>query len=105
LIATEEEEQAAAIRYLNWMMDTERQAEFAQSIYRIPSRRTALDLALTNDVAIAPYIALLENPILPISESESGSLGRLMQDALSSVLTLEQTAAEATAYVLSEQAE
>lgn len=105
LITTEEEEQAAAIRYLDWMMDIERQAEFAQAIYRIPSRRSALDLGLAGNASIAPYLAMLENPILPISESEAGSLGRLMQDALSSVLALEQTAEEATAYVLEEQEE
>jgi len=105
LIATNADEQAAAIRYVNWMMEPERQSEFAQAIYEIPSRKTALDLGLTGNVDIAPYLAMLENPVLPISDGDVGSLGRFIQDALGSVITLESTADEASAKVLQELAE
>jgi ABC-type glycerol-3-phosphate transport system substrate-binding protein len=103
MLAIKGEEQAAAIRYLDWMMNTKRQSEFSQAVYRVPSRRSALDLGLAGGAAIEPYLTMLENPILPISESDAGSLGRSMQVALSSVLTLEQTAEEATAYVIEQQ--
>jgi ABC-type glycerol-3-phosphate transport system substrate-binding protein len=105
MIARDEDEQAAASRYLNWMMDTERQAEFARAIYQVPSRQSALALGLVSDAPIEPYLAMLENPVLPVSDGEVGSLGRLIQEALSSVVTLELSADEALDYVVQELTE
>lgn len=101
LIATDEEEQAAAIRYLNWMMAAERQSEFAEAVYQIPSRKSALEFGLAGNADVEAYLALLENPILPVSDGEVGSLGGLIQEALTSVITLESTAEEAVDYVVS----
>lgn len=105
LIATNQDEQAAAVRYIDWMMDTNRQAEFAKAIYQIPSRRTAMALGLVGDAPIEPYMSMLEHPILPLSDGDAGSLGRFMQDAFSSVLTAQLTAEDALANVVKEMAE
>jgi len=104
LIAQSPEQQQLAVEYILWMLDPLRQAAVAEAVHMLPSRRSALATVL-GEMDNAPYTTLLDNALLPITESEGGTLARTMQDALSSVLTLEQTAEQATEFVLSQQTE
>jgi ABC-type glycerol-3-phosphate transport system substrate-binding protein len=104
LIAQSPEQQQLAVEYILWMLDPVRQAAVAEAVHMLPSRRSALATVL-GEMDNVPYTTLLDNALLPITESEGGTLARTMQDALSSVLTLEQTAAQATEFVLSQQTE
>jgi ABC-type glycerol-3-phosphate transport system substrate-binding protein len=104
LIAQSPEQQQLAVEYILWMLDPVRQAAVAEAVHMLPSRRSALATVL-GEMDNAPYTSLLDNALLPITESEGGTLARTMQDALSSVLTLEQSAAQATEFVLSQQTE
>ena len=104
LIAQSPEQQQLAVEYILWMLDPIRQADIAEAVHMLPSRRSALPTVL-GEMDNIPYTTLLDNALLPITESEGGTLARTMQDALSSVLTLEQSAAQATEFVLSQQTE
>lgn len=103
LVSNEPQEQTLALRYLNWMMTPERQAEYAQSVYMLPSRMTALERGLVGNADIEAYEALLENATLPIAESQGGNLARTIQEAFSSVLTKERTAEQAAQFVIDQQ--
>ncbi|MDQ7036214.1 MAG: hypothetical protein Q9P01_15685 [Anaerolineae bacterium] len=105
LIAQEPEQQQLGLDYIMWMLDSTNQAEVAQAVHMLPSRRSALAEGSTGGVDIDPFINLLDNAILPITESDGGALARTMQDALSSVLTTERTAEAAIEYVLDQQTE
>lgn len=86
--------QALAGRFLNWMLNAERQGEYSQAVNLIPSQRTALQTW-----ADGPYIRflrqLLNNAVPPVSDSESGALVRSVQTALVAVLTQTSTADQA----------
>lgn len=93
--------QSLAARFLNWMMDTSSQREYAEAIRMLPSQRSALrgmeelvNLELMNEI--------IASTIIPPPESSGGTLARAMQNALNTVLTGESTAAEAVQVVLSQ---
>jgi ABC-type glycerol-3-phosphate transport system substrate-binding protein len=102
LIPSAPEENNLGARYINWMLDAERQAEYARQVYRIPSRTSAIQRGLVSNADVDAYLQLLDNPVLPITESDGGTLARSMQEALSSVLTKEHTAEDATQRVIDE---
>lgn len=95
MITQDAEEQDIAIDYLNWMFDTERQAEIARDVMMIPSRESAMNAGLANGIDPAFYIEMIENAILPLSESEIGIIGREIQSQFASILTGEQSAEDA----------
>lgn len=101
MVTANAQEQAIALDYLTWMMNTERQAEIAQSVLMLPSRQSSFELGLANDVAIDPYLALLDNAVMPLTDSEIGSLGRTIQINFASILTLESSAEDAIEAVVS----
>ena len=92
--------QALAARFLNWMLNATRQGEYSRTIHMIPSQQSALQL--WDD---SPYIdfvqELLGNALLPLSDSEGGTIARAVQNALVAVLAQESTAEEATRDLLS----
>ncbi len=94
------EQQDLAMRYIDWMMQPERQAQLARESAMLPSQVIALDEPLSQEVAVDPYLAFLEDPFISLRETEVGSLAQLIQEAAASVLTLERTAEQATEYVL-----
>ncbi len=102
LIPSEVEQHNLGARYINWMLDAERQATYARQVYRVPSRTGAIQRGLVSDADVDAYLQLLDNPVLPISESDGGTLARSMQEALSSVLTKERTADDATQRVINQ---
>jgi ABC-type glycerol-3-phosphate transport system substrate-binding protein len=91
--------QAQAFALLNWLMNAERQREYAVSINMLPSQRSGLQ-----GDAPSPYAlftdTLLQNAILPRPEGDGGALSRALQNALIAVLLGERTADQATQDVL-----
>lgn len=103
LVSSEPQQQTLALRYLNWMMNPERQGAYARTVYMLPSRTSALADGLANNADVAAYQALLQEATLPITEMQGGTLALNIQEALSSVLTKERTADQATQFVLDRQ--
>lgn len=98
------ERQALAARFLNWMMNATRQGEYSRTINMIPSQRTALQV--WENTAYIDFIRqLLNNGLLPLSDSEGGSIARSLQNALVAVLSGEATAAGATDELLARLSE
>lgn len=97
--------QTLSIDYITWLMDPERQATFAQVARVLPSQQAALTRGIAGGVPVEPYLQLLDGPVLPVTESDGGALGRAMQDALFAVIRQEQTAEQATTTVLDQQAD
>ncbi|MCS6836232.1 MAG: extracellular solute-binding protein [Anaerolineae bacterium] len=105
LLASTPERQAAAMRYVVWLMDAARLAEFSAAAAQIPSLPAARqqDASLSREDA-AFYQALLEAASLPFSQADSGALTRAMHDALISVIDGTRSADEALRW-LKEQVE
>jgi ABC-type glycerol-3-phosphate transport system substrate-binding protein len=101
LTTSDADRQTQAFRFLNWMLDANRQASYTSLIHMLPSQRTAL-----RQLAYPQYATfvneLFANAILPLTETESGAAARAMQTALASVLTGQRTAEEATRDVLNQ---
>ena len=103
LIASESDQQALALEYIRWMMNSTRQTEIAKAIHMLPSQQSALEMDLADDVNSESIMALLDDPILPITESTSSNLARSLHTAVASILRGERNAEEAIQYVLSQQ--
>jgi ABC-type glycerol-3-phosphate transport system substrate-binding protein len=95
--------QATAARFLDWMMDVDRQRDYAEAINRLPSERSAL---LNLDVD-PDYITLLDtillNARLPLTDGGGSVIARAMQTGLTAVLSGESTAEEATQAVIDQE--
>jgi ABC-type glycerol-3-phosphate transport system substrate-binding protein len=95
--------QATAARFLDWMMDVERQRDYAEAINRLPSERSAL----LNLDADPDYITLLDTILLgarlPLTDGGGSVIARAMQTALTAVLSGESTAEEATQAVIDQE--
>lgn len=102
LVTDDPREAAAAMDYLAWMMDSSRQAAFAEASFQLPSRQTAMQLGLAGDAPLEPILQLLEYPVLPLSDSETGILGSSIQSAFVSVLQGSNSAEDATQTVISQ---
>ena len=100
IVTPDPERQAIAARFIDWMMDVQRQQEYAEVIYRLPSQESAL-LSMNSDLIDANRMSeLIESAYLTLPESEGGILARTMHDALMRVINGESTAEEATQAVL-----
>lgn len=101
LTTSDADRQTQALRFLNWMMDANRQANYASGVHMLPSQRSAL-----RQLAYPEYASfsgeLLSNAVLPLTEAESGAAARAMQAALATVLTGQRSADEATRDVISQ---
>lgn len=100
MVTPNAEEQEVALDYLTWVMNAERQAEVAQDVLMLPSRQSAFEVGLANDIPVQPYLELLDNAILPLTDSEIGTVGRLIQTNFASILTLENSAEDAVEAVI-----
>lgn len=93
--------QALALRFLNWMMDVERQGEYNHAVNMLPSQRTAL--RQQEDPVYADFVdRLLEGAVLPLGETSGSTTARVIQTALASVISGQRTAAEAAQDVVSQ---
>jgi ABC-type glycerol-3-phosphate transport system substrate-binding protein len=101
LTTSDADRQTQALRFLNWMMDANRQAGYSAGAHMLPSQRSAL-----RQIAYPEYASfaaeLLNNAILPLTEAESGAAARAMQTALATVLTGQRRADDATRDVMNQ---
>lgn len=101
LTSADSEQQAIAMRFLNWMLDVDRQGHYNEAISMLPSQRSAL--RQWEDANYATFIdSLLSNASLPISDSASSATARVIQSALASVISGQRTAAQATQDVINQ---
>lgn len=105
LTTTNADQQELAARFMNWMMDVERQSAFARTIAMLPSRRTSIDRVSDDLPGIDVMDTILSNsqPILPIAASSE--LASTLQSAVIRILRGEATAAAITAELMSELTE
>lgn len=96
MVATDSEQQAIAVRFLNWMMTTERQRQYAESILRIPSQEVALRNMDRNLLQTSVMDELITNGTITVPPAVSVTLTRAMQNALVAVINGELTATQAT---------
>lgn len=92
IVTSDPQQQALAMDYILWMMTPQRQAAFARTVTMLPSQQNAIELGIANDVDARPYLEMLSNAVIPITESQGGALARAMQNALSQVVTGQRTA-------------
>lgn len=94
-------QQEAAMRFLNWMMNVERQEQYASTVHMLPSQRTAL--RAWDDNAYATFAdGLLNHATLPLSDIGGGTPARVMQSALAMVISGQRTAEQATREVIAQ---
>lgn len=103
MTTTNPERQALAARFMNWMMGQDRQREYAEIIYMLPSQDRILRAIGESQPYASVFDNLLSNSIPAVPENTGGAVARAMQIALVDVLTGVRTADEATQYVLSQQ--
>ena len=84
-------------------MDFDRQAEYGRVVTMLPSQRSALERGIAHSATVQPYLDLLDNAVIPITESEGGALAIAMQEALIAVITGNRTAEQATQDVIRQQ--
>ncbi len=101
LTSADAEQQAAALRFLNWMLDIDRQGRYNQAIYMLPSQRTALRQWENADYATF-VDTLLNGATLPLSESAGSLTARVIQSALASVISGQRSAEEAAQDVMAQ---
>ena len=93
--------QEAALRFLNWMMNVDRQGAYADAVHMLPSLRTALR-AWSDSTYSAFVDSLLTQAILPLSDTGGGTPARVMQSALAMVISGQRTAEQATREVIAQ---
>ncbi len=99
MTTSDADRQTRALRFLNWMLDADRQRQYTQVVHMLPSQRTAL--RQMSDTAYIDFVnTLLANATLPLAQSESGAAARAMQNALASVLSGQHSADDATREVM-----
>ncbi len=96
---TDPSRQVVVADFLDWMMETDRQAAYVRSLYMIPSQQSAVRQAYDGEY-LAFISELLANPDLPPTNAANGAVARAMQTALVSVIAGELTAEEATQSVV-----
>jgi ABC-type glycerol-3-phosphate transport system substrate-binding protein len=101
LTTDDPDRQERALRFLDWMLDAERQAQYMNVILMLPSQRTALRQMADSEYG-AFVVELLTNAILPQADIESGAVARAMQNALALVITDQRSAGEAAQDVLAQ---
>ncbi|MEO8397931.1 MAG: extracellular solute-binding protein [Chloroflexota bacterium] len=101
LTSADSEQQAIAMRFLNWMLDVDRQGRYNQAISMLPSQRTAL--RQWEESGYANFIdTLLNNASLPLLDSTGSATARVIQSALASVISGQRTAEQATQDVINQ---
>lgn len=89
------QQQVAAGRLVNWLLDVDRQGEYAQLLNVIPSRVDTLEAYPPDGISLDLIDALLEGAQVPITSAATSNTLRAMQTALLSVVRGEASAREA----------
>jgi ABC-type glycerol-3-phosphate transport system substrate-binding protein len=101
VMSTDNGERQALVReFLIWMMESDNQREYAETVRMLPSQRTVLKDMDGEAIDVALMDAMLMNARIPQPENANGALVRAMQNALISVITGERSAEEATQLVV-----
>lgn len=96
IVTSDSDRQLPAGRLINWLMDANRQGQYARRLGLLPSQLEALQNYPFAGLESDMMIELLQNAYIPVIESESGTVLRIIQSALAAVLRGDTTAAEAT---------
>lgn len=94
LTTTDTARQARALRFVNWMLDTDRQDAYGQAVDLLPAQRTALRQWENEDYATFVE-SLLDAAALPIAETQDGAAARILQSAFTSVINGTRTPTQA----------
>jgi ABC-type glycerol-3-phosphate transport system substrate-binding protein len=92
--------QEIAARFLNWMMNADRQVEYAEVIHMLPSRQNAVQQLNTSIIDVAMFDTILTNAIIPLPETLNTTTARTLQNAFISVISGDSTAADAVDLVV-----
>ncbi len=103
ITANDSDRQTVALRFLDWIFNTGRQATFSRSIHMLPSGRAALR-AWGNPTYADFAGGLLTNAIVPLMPNEGNATARAIQNAFISVISGELTASAATQTVIDQLA-
>jgi len=96
MVTPDPAQQDLAVRYLNWMMQPNFHADLSNTLNQLPAQESALEDSLPQGIDPVFINDLLSNAILPLPDSEGGTVPRAMQEALIAVINQELTAEEAT---------
>lgn len=105
LVTQNAERQAVVTQFINWMMDSQRQGEYAQLIGWVPSQRSALRLRPFDALDTTIVEALIEGSIPPMSSDSNSAAVRAMHGALLAVMTGASSAEEAVAEAVEQLAD
>lgn len=100
MVAGTTQQQAVAARFIDWMMQVERQREYAETIYLLPSQELAVRTMDRRLVDPNLMDALLSEAIIAGPEAASGTLARAIQNAFINVITGSLDAEAAAADVI-----
>ncbi len=93
--------QTRALRFVNWMLDADRQSTYGQAADLLPAQRTAL--RQWDDVGYVTFIEnLLDAAAPPIIEAQEGAAARILQSAFTSVVNDARTPAQAVNDVITQ---
>jgi ABC-type glycerol-3-phosphate transport system substrate-binding protein len=96
LVSTDTERQTLAAQFMSWMMDANRQGEYAQALGMLTSQPEAQRRHPIPGIDNRLIDELLDNAVIPLEQSASPVVMRAMQNALIAVLNGEMSAEEAT---------
>lgn len=102
MVTPDPAQQDLAVRYLNWMMEPEFHASLSSTLNQLPAQSSALESSLPGNIDPDFISDLLINAVLPLPDSEGGTVPRAMQEALIAVINGELTALEATEQVVNQ---
>jgi ABC-type glycerol-3-phosphate transport system substrate-binding protein len=100
ITSTSTEQQTAALRFLNWMLDAERQSTYANAIHMLPALRASQRQI---DADYAAFVeSLLETVVLALPENTGTLTARTLQNAYAAVINGQSTTADAVTTVLAQ---
>lgn len=95
LVASQSDQQDAAIQFMTFLMQPDNQSAYARTLNLLASQRAVLIESLPRMVDQTVYLSLLDHAVLPLAESEGGSLASSLQEAVEGILSGEGTAIDA----------
>ncbi|MBC8098182.1 MAG: extracellular solute-binding protein, partial [Armatimonadetes bacterium] len=96
MVTTDPRQQRLVGQFVNWMMEPNRQGQYAQQLDLLPSQPTALDSYPFDGVDTGWLNTVLANAVIPLAPTADNAVLRALQAALVSVLSGESTAEAAT---------
>ncbi len=89
------EQQELAASFINWMMDIQRQTDFASAVHMLPSQRSALQRLDRSVVDVSRLDSISEGAFPPYGDLLNGSVARVLQNGFISVINGESSAEDA----------